>query len=355
MTTLELPYPSHSNYSSVNCPELTPQIFYGVLFVLSWTLNVLLLYLIRKYTTSSIKLYTIVMKTSIYADLYSATVQFLVQMRAEKVGEDQILAYSLDGYLPRLLKYIPFFQGTNMNYLLLFDYIGCYFTWGYNCVPFIYRYVLLCWDKRMDKYAFGALICLLLAISVATATCLILPSHAIFDYNHQMFEKPDPECVVNLAVFDELVNADRTFYLVLYHIYQKLINVLLLSFAVTFLISIRILIFLAMHSDNNKDRKRSNRQITFVLLLQALVPFIVNGLPVLAMNFVASYLKINMEITFKFYISSFMAAPVLNPLIAILCISNYRRALLHKLGLYKGKRGPDTLFVRTISNVTVGK
>jgi hypothetical protein len=61
------------------------------------------------------------------------------------LGKINLLTISMDGFLPSLVQDWEMFKGGNLNYLLILEYFACYSVVIYALVPFIFRYLIVCW------------------------------------------------------------------------------------------------------------------------------------------------------------------------------------------------------------------
>lgn len=48
--------------------------------------------------------------------------------RPNLIGRYYLLVFSVDGILPRALAGMEWFAGGNLNYLLIPEYVGCYYS-----------------------------------------------------------------------------------------------------------------------------------------------------------------------------------------------------------------------------------
>ncbi|KAI1703496.1 hypothetical protein Ddc_16517 [Ditylenchus destructor] len=111
---------------------------------------------------------------------------------------------------------------------------------------------------------------------------------------------------------------------------------------ITSLLTIRqmwICWFLTLVSDSNKSNQRLQRQVNYVLFIQSGMP-IVGNLMGLCLNF----LIMNTESMVFFPHFLALANMVVNPLLTMLLVDSYRRAVFN-LCLCKSATVPDTVIV----------
>lgn len=154
---------SNRTTTNINCPSPGSTLAYSLMNCSGFILNVVLVVVVLKHTNATLRPYAEVLLTSCGIDIFSSFFQFLTQavrsllrsfltetcQRPTFQGDKGLLTFSIDGVLPRLVSNTTLFRGGNLNYILIPEYIGCYFSVCYCCVPFVFRYLMICWQELL--------------------------------------------------------------------------------------------------------------------------------------------------------------------------------------------------------------
>ncbi|KAI6181817.1 hypothetical protein M3Y98_00869800 [Aphelenchoides besseyi] len=194
------------------------------------------------------------------------------------IGQNYVYTFSMDGLLPNLLQNTELFAGGKLNYLLIPEYIGCYFSVCYSCVPFIYRYLIICWDHHMNRLEFGFLCLILFCLSLFCSVVINYPSAEIYDYNMKLIPTPNPNCTRFLPQFGPSHNQAETKLLQVFQLWHYGTLFILATYLITIACFINIQIFLYQKRHNSDIQLKIQKQLTWTLGLQALCPLVFNGI-----------------------------------------------------------------------------
>lgn len=128
---------------------------------------------------------------------------------------------------------------------------------------------------------------------------------------------------------------------------------LTLSYTATVLLNVRIWRQMArsfaLITTGEMQMREMQRQLSVVLLLQAVVPFVTEVLPG---SFVSAVFLLSLPLRYECYLVtiSYTWMPVINPLMALGLIQPYRTALCRLLVCRKGGEEGNPLTVNPVSN-----
>ncbi|KAI6184643.1 hypothetical protein M3Y97_00618300 [Aphelenchoides bicaudatus] len=288
--------------------------------------------LIRSYTHPLMKPYIRILYTSVIIDFVSSISQYLSQARPLVFEPKKILTIALDGVLPRLASKFEFFDGGALNYALIPEYWGCYVVIAYCWMPFLYRYLYICWEYQMSRTVFFCSILFVCSISLMEAVLITHLSARAYDSNINHVPTPDPNCVRYLPQMDYMLNLTTTYDLVIFKVwYHTCYTFLQMTYFGLLFCAWKIYRFFKQQSIliSSAQNSKIQFQITLTLCVQALIPAVVYFGPMITLI----YIYRNESYTLAYYkimYAGYSLIPIINPLLTMTFISSYRRALLMK-------------------------
>ncbi|KAI1697645.1 serpentine type 7TM GPCR chemoreceptor str domain-containing protein [Ditylenchus destructor] len=195
-------------------------------------------------------------------------------------------------------------------------------------VQFLYRYLVLCreWTPSYRLYAALLSAVVLILLTYTLTSSLFEAEVYISRSTNTLYQKfiltPNPSNVDLLLMKD--VSSSTLFALIL-------VAIILLDNVIIVVCGIKMWLHLRRDfeivSNLNENNRRLQRQVNYVLLVQALLPFVGHLIPV-CFTTIGNLMKVNtfiMPLIFQFSTLCVMNA---NPLFTIMLIKSYRRQIL---------------------------
>ncbi|KAI6238691.1 hypothetical protein M3Y99_00650300 [Aphelenchoides fujianensis] len=314
-----------SGFTNFNCPSLGSQLAYGVLNFTGFFLNLFLFVAIYKKTTAVLRPYTQVLLTSAAIDIFSSFFQFLTQARPAFLGKHYLLTFALDGVLPKLVQNWSMFEGGKLNYLLIPEYVGCYFSVCYCCVPFIYRYLVICWDHQMRRLEFAFLVFIFFLLSLFCSVSINYASAGVYANNMKLVDIPNPDCTRFLPQFSESNNRAEIELSKVFQLWYYGTQVILATYLIIIACFVNIQFFLYQKRNVVSSQLKVQKQLTWTLGIQALVPLLAFYGPQTVVM-ILGWFDISFLYAYEFLFMAYALVPVLNALTVFVLISTYRSA-----------------------------
>ncbi|KAI6181821.1 hypothetical protein M3Y98_00870200 [Aphelenchoides besseyi] len=326
--------------TNINCPQTGSQIYYAIVSGTSILLNTVLILLVKSQTPDQLRPYSEVLLMSVIIDLLSSILQFLTQARPILLGEKHILTFNLDGWLPRLVQNWSLFNGGNLNYIMIPEYIACYFSVCFCCVPFLFRYFMVCWSRRMKRWELVLMIYVLFGFVTISSVSVNYAAAKIYDENIQLLPKANSSCLRFLPQFSERENSYHVDLLGVYRVFYYSLLLIVSTYLLNGFCALKIHLFLRKQVHMSRVLQRLQSQVSWTLAIQAVSteflminqPFQIT--PLLAFygpniaSMILSELHVNNTFVFELIFIFYSLVPLLNSIAAISLMESYRKAFL---------------------------
>uniref|UniRef100_A0A915DIH1 Taste receptor type 2 n=1 Tax=Ditylenchus dipsaci TaxID=166011 RepID=A0A915DIH1_9BILA len=293
-----------------------------IVVVLGIFLNSLLLWLIKKRSSKELELYSKILRQACLIDFLSLFV----------IAAVQPIYVIYDGYNIMLsngfLGWLAFPYSSNGMALWFFCF---YFAIISNCVPFVYRYMVLCRRQMISALMYLSMLLVCATLLSVYIACLIWSTYpdekkmhqinasALFDYLN-FEEDSSPRSISLLAKADSFKWAITCGYIVMLE---------MLSYSIIITCAIKIKRFVSnasIHETGSKKMAEVNKQLTFILLFQTVLPIAELSLSLICIFTSTMLADSSYSLS---YFSAFLTAPmhwipVINPLITISVVKSYR-------------------------------
>uniref|UniRef100_A0A915DKP7 Taste receptor type 2 n=1 Tax=Ditylenchus dipsaci TaxID=166011 RepID=A0A915DKP7_9BILA len=206
-----------------------------------------------------------------------------------------------------------------------------YFAIISNCVPFVYRYMVLCRRQMISALMYLSMLLVCATLLSVYIACLIWSTYpdekkmhqinasALFDYLN-FEEDSSPRSISLLAKADSFKWAITCGYIVMLE---------MLSYSIIITCAIKIKRFVSnasIHETGSKKMAEVNKQLTFILLFQTVLPIAELSLSLICIFTSTMLADSSYSLS---YFSAFLTAPmhwipVINPLITISVVKSYR-------------------------------
>ncbi|KAI1708775.1 serpentine type 7TM GPCR chemoreceptor str domain-containing protein [Ditylenchus destructor] len=284
----------------------------NVASAISYCINIFLIYLIVFHTPNDLKVYSRVLLCASVVDILYTTV--LLVIGAHVTIKDGMFFFMLNGFI----------YTSNPSECFLFVCIFLftfYFTVVFVTVPFVYRYVLICRNCLMSHSQFA----LLMASSLLSG--LAVPVACYFCYFDDMWSMLTSENT-KVPLLPCEYPAQIPFFSL--KLTWKTATPLLIAtgtiaynYAVIIWCSLKIWDRVNSAKNMSKSAKTMNKQLNYMLLLQASAPIALMALPLTAM-FVTVYGGVKHADGLMLIGVATSWIPVLNPLSIIYFVKCYR-------------------------------
>uniref|UniRef100_A0A915DJZ8 Taste receptor type 2 n=1 Tax=Ditylenchus dipsaci TaxID=166011 RepID=A0A915DJZ8_9BILA len=260
-----------------------------IVVVLGIFLNSLLLWLIKKRSSKELELYSKILRQACLIDFLSLFV----------IAAVQPIYVIYDGYNIMLsngfLGWLAFPYSSNGMALWFFCF---YFAIISNCVPFVYRYMVLCRRQMISALMYLSMLLVCATLLSVYIACLIWSTYPDEKKMHQI----NASALFDYLNFEEDSSPRRFFQMG-----DNMRNA-------------------SIHETGSKKMAEVNKQLTFILLFQTVLPIAELSLSLICIFTSTMLADSSYSLS---YFSAFLTAPmhwipVINPLITISVVKSYR-------------------------------
>ncbi|KAI6216403.1 hypothetical protein M3Y95_01276600 [Aphelenchoides besseyi] len=278
--------------------------------------------MIRHHTHVGLLQYVKILNTACVFDLISSFIQFSIQMRPEY--HHGILAIHWDGWVFDVLSCFGLTDFRRYNFFVFFNYWAMYLVWAFNSVPFVFRYFLVCHDRAMSNFEINFALGIVLFLSGIGAFSAFMISFLQENTNPVVFIT---ECQIVTASKVARSNDPNKAIVVFDCLWKTCYIIMILSYVLIVVCSLRVFIFLRRSRLSLEiNNEQVDRQINMTIILQTIMPLIFCWIPNSAVFTFARY-NLRSTTLFKLNFIAYLFAPAMNPIVALLLISSYRRAI----------------------------
>ncbi|CAD5211675.1 unnamed protein product [Bursaphelenchus xylophilus] len=327
---------------AINCVDYVNQAVIQFLSFSGMMANLVLLLLIRNHTPSPMKSYKKVLYTSAVFDLLASLSHFCIILRSAM--DSDVTVNNFDGFLPRILEKMGLVNDGNLAYLLFIELALQYNMVGYCFVPFTYRYFLMVWEVKFNNYTFALLVLFYLTPTMAFSFIMAYLAGNTYSAMTQIVSPTDPNCLRNLPYYDSVKYPAEPYKTIFNFAAVPLYWVLIAPFFLVFFIW-RIYRFLSADVRKSDFYRKMQRQITWTLTAQSVIPLIFIAIPLFFVFFALGNLyfgwgyEISQDLSLRVFYTSLAIIPLANPLSAILLVKNFRLTVTNALTATDQKTG----------------
>ncbi|KAI6184644.1 hypothetical protein M3Y97_00618400 [Aphelenchoides bicaudatus] len=315
------------NVTDENCADTASQSYFIVVTFFACLFNVTLFYLIRTATHNLMKVYLKILYSSVIIDFTSALFQFSTQVRPST--QAGILTMSMDGFLPAMIQDWELFRGGRLNYILILEYFACYSVIVYSIVPFVFRYLIACWNYHMGPIAFSLLMIFVLGTALYASISINYLCALVYDNNINFVPIPNPNCTRYLPQVSNLNMKDSHIAFV-FETWLWIALFFQYNYVIILFCAFNVYVRIIRSSTFSTQEKLIQLQLFFTISAQALIPFLVYYFQFVLTRVVYRFefsKNISQDLLYKSMFTSYSIVPLTNPLAAIFMISSYRRTL----------------------------
>ncbi|KAH7694896.1 7TM GPCR protein [Aphelenchoides avenae] len=291
----------------------------NVAAALGYFFNALLASLVLFRTSRRLRSYSKVLLFNCITDTIFATSSLLVKLHVDI--RSGVLFASLHGILER--------ETFAENYTVSTIWIAVtYYTVASTAVPLVYRYFAVCRNRHLG------------ALEVATLIAAVVAGSSFVPLTMELFSRPAGEVITTeMATYADIGTCENRHDIPYFSIVSFSASMMLpltaSSFVVTVSYSVIIVCSYKIWHHVKHSAMMSNRmlaiqsQLNRVLLLQALLPLILNVAPLSATFLVLIFRAEGLGRVIVTTTSVLAWIPALNPLLAICFVKQYRQEILN--------------------------